>query len=102
MVIVIGTIQVDPARRDGFLAEQAEGLAAGRAEPGRLEYSVLSDPEQPDVVRLLERWADVPSFEAHLAALGARAAEGKTSLASDAVRGMQVTRYDVASSSKLA
>ena len=102
MVIVVGTIQVDPARRDEFLAEQAEDFAAGRAEPGCLEYGLLIDPEQPDRVRLLERWADVPSFEAHLQALTARAAEGKMPMASDAVRGMEIIRHDVASISKLA
>jgi quinol monooxygenase YgiN len=102
MIIVTGTIEVDPARRDEFLAEQAEDFAAGRAEPGCLEYGLLVDPTRPEVVRLLERWADVTSFDAHLQALGARAAEGKMPMASDAVRSMEITRHDVASSSKLA
>lgn len=101
MIIVTGTIEVDPARRDEFLAEQAADFAAGRAEPGCLEYGLLIDPERPGVVRLLERWEDVPSFDAHLAAITARAAEGKMPMASDAVRSMEITRHDVASVSKM-
>jgi quinol monooxygenase YgiN len=102
VIIVVGTIEVDPEQRDAFLAAQAEGFAEGRAEPGCLEYGLLADPENPGVVRLLERWEDVPSFEAHLQALGERAKEGKMPLAHDAVRGVEIIRHDVASSSKLA
>jgi quinol monooxygenase YgiN len=101
VIIVTGTITVDPARRDEFLAEQAEDFANGRAEPGCLEYGLLIDPEQPDVVRLLERWEDVPSFDAHLKGIGERAKEGKMPMASDAVRSMEITRHDVESSSKM-
>ena len=88
----------DPARRDEYVAAQTSALDAGRSEPGREEYSFLVDPERPNIVRIFERWADVPSFEAHLETL----AQSATSpLASDAVRGATITRYDVATSSLL-
>jgi quinol monooxygenase YgiN len=102
VIIVTGTIEVDPAKRDDFLAAQADGFAEVRQEPGCIEYGLLTDPERPGVVRLLEMWQDVPSFDQHLKALGARAKEGKSPLAHEAVQGFEITRHDVASSSKLA
>ena len=101
MIIVTGTIEVDPAQRDEFLAAQVDDFAETRKEPGCIEYGLLADPEQPGIVRLLEMWEDVPTFEGHLKALGARAKEGKMPLSHDAVRSMGITRHDVESSSKL-
>jgi quinol monooxygenase YgiN len=102
VIIVVGTIEVDPAQRDEFLAAQAGGFAETRKEPGCIGYQLLVDPEQPGVVRLLEQWEDVPSFDQHLKALGAAAKEGKTPLAHDSVRKFEITRHDVESSTKLA
>jgi quinol monooxygenase YgiN len=102
MIIVTGTIEVDPAQRDRFLATQVANLAEVRKEPGCVEYGLLADPEQPGVVRLLEMWEDVPTFDAHLKALGARAKEGQSPLSDEAVRGFEITRHDVESSSRLA
>jgi quinol monooxygenase YgiN len=102
VIIVIGTIEVDPAQRDQFLASQTDVFAETRKEPGCIGYSLLVDPEEPGVVRLLEQWEDVPSFDQHLKALGAAAKEGKTPLGHDAVRSFGITRHDVESSSKLA
>lgn len=102
MIIVTGKIEVDPAQRDRFLAAQAPDFAEVRGEPGCIEYGLLADPERPGVVRLLEMWEDVPTFEAHLKAIGDRAKEGKMPLSDEAVRSIEITRHDVESSSKLA
>jgi quinol monooxygenase YgiN len=102
VIIVVGTIEVDPEQRDAFIAEQADRVVAGRAEPGRLAYELLSDPEHPDQVRLYERWEDVASFDAHMRELPARIKAGDTMMASKAARRMTATRYDVSGSSQLA
>jgi quinol monooxygenase YgiN len=103
MVIIVGTIEVDPDQRDMFVASQAAEMAACRAEPGCIDWSMLLDPDRPDVVRLLEVWADVPAFETHLEVLAVRqpAANVDPAVAA-AVRGVELTRHDVAASSALA
>ena len=37
-----------------------------RAEPGNLDYQVMSDPGQPGVFVLYERYTDEAAFRAHL------------------------------------
>ena len=103
MVIIVGTIEVDPAQRDLFVAAQAEEAAASRAEPGCVEWTMLLDPDRPHVVRLLEVWSDIPAFETHLEVLAERQPAAKVDPAvAAAVRGVQLTRHDVAATSTLA
>ena len=90
MVIVIGTIAVDPARRDEFLAERVERMRTSRAEAGCLEYTFAADPLDPGRVLLTERWADQAALDAHLAA---PSTAGTTAVVPDDV---SIVIYDVA------
>ena len=38
LMIIAGTLDVDPERRDEFLAGRLDGLRASQAEPGCLDY----------------------------------------------------------------
>lgn len=71
MIIVAGTIEVDPARRGAFLAARTETMRRSRAEEGCLEYTFSADPLDPGRVVLFERWRDQPALDAHLGALRA-------------------------------
>ena len=61
VIIVSGTFEVDPARRDEFLAERHERMRTSRAEAGCLEYTFSADPLDPGRVLLFERWEVRPS-----------------------------------------
>jgi quinol monooxygenase YgiN len=69
MVIVGGTLEVEPDRRDEFLAGRLDAMRASRAEAGCLEYVMSADPLEPGRVVLFERWADQASLDAHLAGM---------------------------------
>lgn len=71
MLIVAGSIEVDPARRAAFLASRTETMRRSRAEEGCLEYTFSADPLDPGRVLLFERWEDQAALDAHLAALRA-------------------------------
>ena len=47
MVIVAGTIELDPDQREAFLAGRIDGMRTSRAEPGCLEYIFSADPTDP-------------------------------------------------------
>ena len=66
MVIVGGTFDLDPERRDQFLASRVEMMHQSRAEPGCLEYTFAPDPLDPRRVVLFERWEDQAALDAHL------------------------------------
>jgi Antibiotic biosynthesis monooxygenase len=54
MVIVAGTIELDPDQRETFLAGRIDGMRTSRAEPGCLEYTLSADPTDPRRVMLFE------------------------------------------------
>jgi quinol monooxygenase YgiN len=92
MVIVGGSFEVDPGRRDEFLAGRREVMIRSRAEDGCLEYTFAADPVEPGRVILFERWTSQEALDAHLAALRAapRVPDTVTPTATS------IVRYDVA------
>jgi quinol monooxygenase YgiN len=90
MIIIAGTIDLDPDRRDECLAATAHLQAATRAdEPGCLAYCFAADPCVEGRIQVYELWADTESLAAHfhhpnyfgmrnaLGGFGLRAADNK-------------------------
>ncbi len=77
MIIVAGSLQIDPNQRDAFLACKTAGMRATRTEPGCLEYTFSADPTDPARVLIIERWASQKDLDTHLAATQARRAAGR-------------------------
>lgn len=80
MLIVAGTIEVDPDHRGALLEAVAPMIEATRAEAGCRAYTFSPDPDNPGLVHVFERWDDQASLDAHfasdhLAAWRARAAD---------------------------
>ena len=74
MIHVIATIQLHPGVRDRFLDEFRKLVPDVRAENGCLEYGAAVDvdsglgpqlPLRPDVVTVVEKWADLDALRAH-------------------------------------
>jgi len=92
MVIVAGTIELDPDQREAFLAGRIDGMRTSRAEPGCLEYTPSADPTDLRRVVFFERWASQEALDAHLAALRARPAAPGTA---NAPKATSIFVYDV-------
>lgn len=67
MLIVAGTIEIDPDHRDALFKALAPMVEATRAEPGCQAYVFSMDPDDPALVHLFERWDDQASLDAHFA-----------------------------------
>ncbi len=67
MLIVAGTIQVDPQHRDEMFAAVAPMVAATKAEPGCRAYNFSPDVDDPGLVHLYELWEDQAALDAHFA-----------------------------------
>jgi quinol monooxygenase YgiN len=76
MLIVAGTIEVDPADRETYLKGREEIMRTSRAEPGCLDYVVSADPLEPGRVMLFERWESKEALAAHLERMGMRRGSG--------------------------
>jgi len=77
MVHVLATVELRPDTRARFLAEFNDNVPRVLAEAGCLEYGATIDlatefgnqpPLRPDVVVIVEKWADLDALRAHLAA----------------------------------
>src|SRR3954454_10798164 len=71
MLIIAGTFEVDPARRDEFLAQKEAGMRESRAEAGCIAYVLSADPLEPGRVCLYERWESKQHLAPHLARVSA-------------------------------
>jgi quinol monooxygenase YgiN len=93
MLIVAGTIRLDPAKRPALEAAFDRMRVATLAEPGCLEYQAYLDRTDPGTVLIFEKWESEPALRAHfatphLAAFGA-------ALAAAGIIANTVQRYEV-------
>ncbi|MFE9694809.1 putative quinol monooxygenase [Micromonospora sp. NPDC005806] len=56
MIIVAGTLYVDPAERDAYLASCVEAVLAARSAPGCVDFAVSPDLVEPGRINVYERW----------------------------------------------
>lgn len=97
MIIVAGSLQVEPASRETFLEQRRATMRRSRREPGCLEYVFGADPLDPGRVVLFERWASREALDAHVATLrSSPPIEGEI-----APRSSSVAVYDVVGERRL-
>lgn len=77
MIHVLATVELQPGRREAFLAEFHRIVPLVRAERGCLEYGPAIDATTDiaaqqafgeNVVMVVEKWQDLESLKAHLTA----------------------------------
>ncbi len=65
MIIVAGTIRIDPDKHEAFLPAAKNMLAATRKEAGCRIYSYAFDVEDAGLVRIYEEWEQRAHLDAH-------------------------------------
>jgi quinol monooxygenase YgiN len=86
MLIIAGTLFVDPLDRPAFLAANADVVSQAREAPGCLDFVQAADPLDPSRINIFERW----DSENHLLAF--RGA-GQPKSDSPPIRSADVKRY---------
>ncbi|MBO0691626.1 MAG: antibiotic biosynthesis monooxygenase [Acidimicrobiaceae bacterium] len=97
MLVVAGSFQVDPARRDEFVESRKEAMATSRGEKGCHEYIFAPDPIDPGRVVLYERWESPEDLAAHLTAMRARERAGGSAPAVPVISS-DVLQYNISGS----
>jgi quinol monooxygenase YgiN len=67
-IIIAGTVDVDPARRDEAIREGRPYIEAARAEKGCLHYVWSADNVDPGRIYVFEEWVSTEDLAAHLSA----------------------------------
>ena len=95
MLVVAGSFEVDPARRDEFVASRKEAMAISRGEKGCHEYVFAPDPLEAGRVVLYERWESAEDLAAHLGAMRARREAGGEAPPEVPVIRSEVLQYNI-------
>lgn len=66
MLIVSGTMKIDPANTAAFLAAAAECSRETRREAGCQAYHFSADELEPGLIHVYEQWDDENALYAHL------------------------------------
>lgn len=65
MILVTGHFHVPPDRVDALRPHMRAVIEATRKEDGCILYAFGEDVLDPGMIRIVERWRDWPSLEAH-------------------------------------
>lgn len=101
MLVVAGSFEVDPDRRDEFVQSRVEAMTTSRREPGCLEYVFAPDPVVPGRVVLYERWESKEALGAHLAAMQANRAAAGPAPEGVPVLASEIAQYEIGAVSSL-
>jgi quinol monooxygenase YgiN len=65
MIIVAGSVRVEPAKREAARAIMEKTITASRAEDGCIDYAYSVDVLDPGLVRVWEVWRDRGTLQRH-------------------------------------
>lgn len=98
-IIIAGSMTIDPAKADEFVAAAAAVMEGTRQEAGNQAYVLALDPLEPGKVNVYEKWADAESLTGHMAephfqAFGA-------AMGGFGITGVDILKYEIASEGPL-
>ncbi|MGC4809076.1 putative quinol monooxygenase [Micromonospora sp. DT228] len=64
MLIIAGSLQVEPATREAYLSGSEEVIAQARAAAGCLDFLLAADPLEPGRIHVYERWESAEQLAA--------------------------------------
>ena len=99
MIIIAGTISIDPAKADQAIADAVAMMQATHEEEGNLAYVFSLDPLVPGQIQLFEKWASEEALAAHSAS--AHMAEFRPKMGAWGVTGADIKKYEIASEGPL-
>ena len=65
MIIITGTVQLDPSRREEAIALGVAHSRRSRAEPGCISHDCYIAADAPDTLHFFERWEDGAAVKQH-------------------------------------
>lgn len=93
MIIIAGTVDVDPARREAALEAGQPHMQATRSQAGCLDYVWSADPLVPGRIYVYERWESTETLATHLA--GAHYVAMRETIAAHGIRGVDVSKFRI-------
>ena len=99
MIVIAGTITIDPAKRDVAIAAMRDLMTETRKEKGCVAYVMSGDFEDAGCIRLFEEWESQEAIDAHVKA--PHMAKFQAQIPNLGFRGMKLERYEATSKGPL-
>ena len=99
MIVVTGTMTLDPAKVDDARQAMLTMMEASNAESGCLSYRFAADLTEPGTFHLIEQWEDDAAMEAHGAT--PHMAELMSAMGTLGVTAAEIWRHDVSGTSRI-
>lgn len=99
MIIIAGTISIDPAKSEQAIADAVVMMKATHEEAGNLAYVFSLDPLVPGQIQLFEKWESEEALAAHSSS--AHMAEFRPKMGGWGVTGADLKKYEIASEGPL-
>jgi quinol monooxygenase YgiN len=93
LIIISGTVDVEPERRDAALVAAQPHMRATRALEGCLDYVWSGDPLTPGRIYVYERWQSREHLEAHFASPHYPAM--RDTIAAHGIRALDVSKHRI-------
>jgi quinol monooxygenase YgiN len=91
MILIAGTVTVDPERRDEAIVAACPHMVDTRAQEGCIDYVWSADPLVPGRIYVFERWENQAALEAHFK--GPYYLAMRNTIASFGLTGADVLKY---------
>ena len=95
MLVIAGSVEIDPANMDAAIEAGKVMMAATRAEAGNIAYVFSADFETPGVIRIFEQWESQEALSAHFQV--PHMAVFQKQLGELGVKNLEVQRYEISS-----
>lgn len=95
MIVIAGTIQIDPAKLGEARKAAVVMMAETRKEPGNISYAFSGSFEDDGVVYVFEEWQSQDALDFHFKT--PHMAAFQKQMGGFGIKGMQVQKYQVAS-----
>lgn len=94
MIIVSGTIRVDPTDRDEYLEECRDVIETARRATGCIDFYLTADPLEPGRINVYEQWESIAAVEEFRGS-------GPSSNQTAVIQDVTVFQHEIASSEQL-
>ena len=94
MIILAGTVDVDPEKRTAALIAGRPHVEATRAQKGCIDYAWTEDQLLPGRICVFERWESEQALETHFE--GPHYQAMLQTIAAHGIRGIDVAKYRIA------
>jgi quinol monooxygenase YgiN len=95
MLVIAGTLKLDPAKFEAARAAALEIMAETHKEPGNISYVFTQSLDEPGTIHIFEEWESEEALKAHFTAPHMAAFQAK--VPEFGVKDMKVQKYEVSS-----